>query len=797
MSAAMKLAVSGSTTRLAVYKCLVAAELAGVKLTAAPAAQAGLTLRLTQPALVSGSLQLFGEHAICRFLGSSSKKERLEDSLAGFDWIEFTDKLPSDAKAAAAAVEDRLAKKADPAAKYLGDTAQLGFADVCVGCTLALARASGVELGPVSAKWLASLEAAHGAFASCLIKSDAIVNEFGFSFLAARHTQKASFNKILAEATAVALAKVAPGVNVSPAVGIAASGKKGGKGPSADLQVNNAMSLYKELKDESIKSPRDVAVKLQAALEEQDLFSGEAKMFEKTEIAGPGFINCFLAESFVAERIRRILEDGELKPPQTRACKVGIDFSSPNAAKEMHVGHLRSTIIGEVIARMLEFCGNKVDRINHIGDWGTQFGMLLTYMRHNHPDYLNNPPSIKDLDAFYREAKKAFDGSDEFKEEARLEVVKLQAGDEQAVAGWKQFLGISEKMLFAVYERLNVSFPDGLCGESFYNSRIPAVVEELTQRGFIKDEDGAKCIFTDVFEVPLFAVKRDGGYGYDSTDLTALKYRTSELKHERIIYVVDLGQENHFRACFEVAQRAGWTDNTDLHYVGFGVVQGKDRKRFRTREGGTVRLVDLLDEARNRMHADLEKRLAEGRTPLTESEIEHAANNLGYSAVKYFDLKNSRDRDYVFDYDAMLASDGDTAVYLIYSYARICSIERKIASELGVNIEEVVARGAKGLKLSRDRPLEWQLAIQLVQFPDALERALADLKPHYLCTYVYDLAVQLSRFYSEHRLIVANEDGCKGLDKEHGEHWLALIHAVRIALRDAFKLVAIEPLERV
>lgn len=401
--------------------------------------------------------------------------------------------------------------------------------------------------------------------------------------------------------------------------------------------------------------------------------------------------------------------------------------------------------------------------------------------------------------SFYKQAKKAFDASDEFKEESRLEVVRLQSGDPSALAGWKRFLAITGKALWSIYDRLGVTYPDGFCGESFYNSRIPDLVNDLEQRGIVTEEEGAKLIFTPACDVPLFLVKKDGGYGYDSTDLAALRYRIEELGLTKLIYVVDSGQSTHFQSCFEVVNRIGWTKNVDLHHVGFGVVLGSDRKRFRTRQGGTVRLVDLLDEARDRMQKDLLSRIADGRTNLSKDEIPHAAAVLGYSAVKYFDLKNSCEKDYIFDYDAMLASDGDTAVYLIYSYARICSIERKIEEEIGLSVESIISNAADTFSLNRSTPQEWSLAISLLKFPETVNRTINELHPHILAAYTYGLASDFAKFYSACRLLVPAPDdpSRRVLDPVRGKDWLLLIHAVKICLRDSLELLSIGTLEKV
>lgn len=376
--------------------------------------------------------------------------------------------------------------------------------------------------------------------------------------------------------------------------------------------------------------------------------------------------------------------------------------------------------------------------------------------------------------------------------------MKLQSGDPAALASWKQFIDISFEMCNAVYKRLGVTFPDGICGESFYNSRIPSTVAELEKIGLIEMSDGAKVIFTEAYQVPLFLVKRDGGYGYDSTDMAALRYRTQELGQDWIIYITDSGQENHFKACFEAGGKAGWIDNVRLDHVGFGVVQGKDRKRFKTRDGSVVRLVDLLDEAKSRMLNDLTTRKEQGRTKVSDCMLEETASGIGYSAVKFADLKNTRERDYVFDYDQMLQSDGETAVYLIYSYARICGIIRNVESKCGISsADDLVKEKLSSFKVSRDRPAEWDLAIKILAFSDSLMNSVEELRPHHLCSYAFELSAAFAKFYTSHQLVINGPEGTKQLDPEHGENWLVLLAGVKIALRDTFKLLGIEKFEEI
>jgi len=320
------------------------------------------------------------------------------------------------------------------------------------------------------------------------------------------------------------------------------------------------------------------------------------------------------------------------------------------------------------------------------------------------------------------------------------------------------------------------------------------MVEELEKKSLVELDEKTKILRTSVESKPLFVVKKDGGFGYDSTDLAALKYRVQELGLDRLVYVTDLGQRNHFLAIFEAAQRAGWINNVQCDHVGFGLVLGPDKKRFRSRDGGTVKLVDLLDEARDRMVNDLNQRIQENRCPLKPDEVEETANKLGYSAVKFFDLKNSREKDYVFDYGLMLQSDGETAIYLMYSFARICSIERKVAEVVGKSSKEIVMANLGRFRLSRERPFEWELALAITKFADRFELCMEELKPHVMCRFAFDLSTAFAKFYSHHQLLVISE---KNLTPEHGENWLTLIFATKIALRDSLTLLGIDLLEKI
>jgi arginyl-tRNA synthetase len=446
-----------------------------------------------------------------------------------------------------------------------------------------------------------------------------------------------------------------------------------------DYQANVALSLSKKLG----KQPRIIAAEIVSKLDVSDLC-------EPPEIAGPGFINLKLQTSYLEAQLNAIQLDDRLGIPTAKTPQRQIvDFSSPNIAKEMHVGHLRSTIIGDSIARILEFCGHDVLRLNHVGDWGTQFGMLITYLREVYPEALTtaNALDIGDLVNFYRKAKQRFDEDPVFQETSRQEVVRLQAGAEDTLHAWKLLCEQSRQEFQIIYDLLNIKLIER--GESFYNPLLPKVVENLATTGLLESSQGAKCVFLDGFTnregnpLPLIVQKTDGGYNYATTDLAALGYRIQEDQAKRIVYVTDEGQSNHFAQFFQVARKDNWIpEDVELVHVPFGLVLGEDGKKFKTRSGDTVRLRDLLDEAINRARTDIESRLQEDGRIETEEFIQNVAEIVGISAVKYADLSQNRTSSYVFSYDKMLSLKGNTAPYLLYAYARIKSIGRKAGIEV-------------------------------------------------------------------------------------------------------------------
>ncbi|MCC3564211.1 MULTISPECIES: arginine--tRNA ligase [unclassified Microcoleus] len=513
-----------------------------------------------------------------------------------------------------------------------------------------------------------------------------------------------------------------------------------------DFQCNAAMSLGKKLG----KPPRAIASTI---VENLDI----ADICETPEIAGPGFINLKLKPAYLEAQISAIAADTRLgiSPTQTPQ-RIAIDFSSPNIAKEMHVGHLRSTIIGDAIARTLEFQGHDVIRINHIGDWGTQFGMLIAYLREVHPEALTTADALDlgDLVAFYRQAKQRFDADEIFKETARQEVVKLQAGAEDTRRAWKLLCDQSRREFQVIYDLLDIKLTER--GESFYNPLLPGVVEDLTNLGLLVESDGAKCVFVDGFTnkegepLPLIVQKTDGGYNYATTDLAAVRYRIQNDKAKRIIYVTDSGQSNHFAQVFAVARKANWIpEDVEIVHIPFGLVCGEDGKRLKTRSGDAVRLQDLLDEAIVRTRADLEKRLAAEERQETEEFIANVSHIVGLSAVKYADLSQNRASNYVFSYDKMLALQGNTAPYMLYAYVRVQGIRRKGE----INFDNLDASA----KVILESDAELVLAKHLLQLNEVVNAVGGDLLPNRICQYLFELSQKFNQFFEQCPVLKAEE----------------------------------------
>ena len=508
-----------------------------------------------------------------------------------------------------------------------------------------------------------------------------------------------------------------------------------------DFQANGAMGLAKVLG----RAPRQIAQAVVDCLQVGDLC-------HPPQVAGPGFINFTIRPEVLAAEVQERLDQPRLGVPMAQPQqRVVVDFSSPNIAKEMHVGHLRSTIIGDCIARLLSFRGHHVLRLNHLGDWGTQFGMLIAHLKHVAPRSLSGEEHVDlgDLVAFYRQAKERFDADEAFQGHSRREVVKLQAGEPESLRAWRLLCQQSRQAFQAIYDRLDVQLLER--GESFYNEALPKVVEDLEQAQLLTIDDGARCVFLegmagkDGQPLPLIVQKRDGGYNYATTDLAAIRQRLASPAAggegaERVVYVTDAGQSNHFAAVFQVAQRAGWVPTgCRLQHVPFGLVQGADGKKLKTRSGATIRLRDLLDEAVECARRDLVERMAQEQRQAEEDFIAQVAETVGIAAVKYADLSQNRTTNYQFSFDRMLALQGNTAPYLLYAYVRIQGIARQggslVAAEPGT--------------ICLQAPQELSLARQLLNFDEVILAMEQDLLPNRLCAYLFGLSQTFNRFYDQ------------------------------------------------
>lgn len=537
-------------------------------------------------------------------------------------------------------------------------------------------------------------------------------------------------------------------------------------------QCNTPMKLAKELG----QPPRQIAENLIKNLPPNELI-------KSCEIAGPGFINIWIDDVYLSKILNEMLKSptfGIEKP--THPLKIVIDFSSPNTAKEMHVGHLRSTIIGDCLANVFEFLGENVLRLNHVGDWGTAFGMLIAYIKKTHPKILDGEEKtdLSHLVSWYKESKLLFDSDNDFKKNAQQEVVALQGGDPKALKAWQIICDISRKSYQEIYDLLGIKLIER--GESYYNPLLGSIVADLEAKGLVTLSDGAKCIFLEGFQnregktLPLMIQKSDGGFNYDTTDMAAIRHRVEEEKADRLIYVTDAGQNTHFRMIFKAAEKAGYLnpEKTRVDHVGFGLVLGTDGKKLKTRSGESEKLVDLLKSG-----IEKAKEILKDRDPeMKAEERDELAKALGLGAIKYSDLSAHRMSDYQFSYEKMLRFEGNTAAFIMYSYVRVGGIKRKV----GVKIEELIGKSRIEIK----HPSEIALGLILAQFSEALEQVTEDLLPNRLTEYLYNLAEKFNAFFRDCRV-----EGSPQQDSR-----LLLCELVAKILGQGLLLLGIKPVER-
>ncbi|AHG87244.1 Arginyl-tRNA synthetase [Bibersteinia trehalosi USDA-ARS-USMARC-190] len=516
--------------------------------------------------------------------------------------------------------------------------------------------------------------------------------------------------------------------------------RQSGKVQFGDYQANGIMGAAKKLG----LNPREFA---QKTLEHLDL----SDIAEKLEIAGPGFINIFLKPQWLAQNADLALQAVNFGIKTANPQTVVVDYSSPNVAKEMHVGHLRSTIIGDAVVRALEFMGNNVIRANHVGDWGTQFGMLIAYLEKMENEHAS-AMELSDLEAFYRAAKEHYDSDADFAEKARGYVVKLQGGDAYCRTMWKKLVDMTMSQNQRNYERLNVTLTENdVMGESLYNPMLPEIVADLRAQGLAVEDDGALVVYLDEFKnkegepMGVIVQKKDGGFLYTTTDIAAAKYRFHTLHADRALVFSDTRQSQHMQQAWLITRKAGYVpESFSLEHHNFGMMLGKDGKPFKTRTGGTVKLVDLLDEAEERA----EKLIREKNPALSETELRAVVEAVGIGSVKYADLAKNRTTDYVFDWDNMLSFEGNTAPYMQYAYTRI----RSIFSRAGVDADSVVG------DIAINEEKERALAVKLLQFEEAVSTVAKDGTPHVLCQYIYELAGIFSSFYEACPILNAEEN---------------------------------------
>ena len=526
----------------------------------------------------------------------------------------------------------------------------------------------------------------------------------------------------------------------------------------ADYQTNIALKTFR-LKRQKLN--------LKKPIEYAELIVKEFKDYNHSIIQDitcsiPGFINIKLTDKFLLDRA--VLEKHEISDKPLTI----LDYSSPNIAKEMHVGHLRSTIIGDVISNILEEFGENVTRINHIGDWGTQFGMLIQYIMNNNIDINDSNISLSNLHVWYKDSKKIFDKDTDFNLESHKRVVELQSGEDKCVRIWKKLCEISQSSYNNIYNRLGISSELKIMGESFYNKYLDSVVNELEEKGLIIEENGAKLMFPIEGKIPLIVKKSDGGYGYDTTDLAAIRYRTQVLKAKKIIYVTDSGQSLHFELIFAAAKKCGWANDVILKHVGFGIVLGEDGKRIKSRSGESVRLSELISEADSKFYDSNLKRLKSENCQINVHDLSELSKIIGSSAIKYADLKQNRINNYQFSYEKMLDHKGDTIIYQLYSWVRISNIFKKTKKSVG------------NLKIINE--LDRDIILHLTQYNEVIKQASDTLLPNLICEYLFKLSTKINEYWNSYKI----------LDSQDEESILALLDLTKRYMEYCYNILGID-----
>ncbi len=565
---------------------------------------------------------------------------------------------------------------------------------------------------------------------------------------------KSQLNQIIKEALDSADIKTTEDITISDAT----------KVEFGDYQFNGAMKLARTLR----RNPREIALDIIKHINTNTLIS-------KVEVAGAGFINIWIDNDWLSKELTKIIDDNRVGVGVVENKKrVVIDYSGPNMAKQMHVGHLRSTIIGDTLATLFSFLGHEVIAQNHIGDWGTQFGMLIAYLEELGED--NKRQNLQDLEQFYRDAKVRFDESQEFANRAREYVVKIQQGDTHCLRLWREFIDVSLGHCEEVYSKLGVKLTkDDVRAESFYNPMLPKVIDTLKDKGLLVESNGAKCVFLDNSDTPIIVQKSDGGYLYATTDLAGLEFRAKELKADRVCYVVDARQSEHFRQIFTIARKADMVSpNIKLEHIAFGTMMDKSGRPFKTRDGGTVKLIDLLDEAVLRAKETIKDRDSYSNS----KDLDRVARAIGIGAIKYADLSINRESNYLFSWDKMLSFDGNTALYMQYAYARIASIFRRYNQELNG-------------KIVIGDELEHRLALMILKFEDTLFKASEDGYPHIITSYLYDLVTLFMKFYENNPILKDN------IDKETQISRLLLSKLTANTIKKGLEILGIEVVDKI